>query len=70
MTREEIYYSTGATLTNVSSIINKIGDIEHLFNFGNTPSVEQVKAHSKWILDRLEDIRNHQNTIRENFKVK
>ena len=70
MTREEIYYSTGATLTNSSSIINKIADIERLFNFGNVPTLEEVQIHTKCILDRIEDVRNHQNTIRENFKVK
>ncbi len=67
MTQEEINYRTGATLTNSSSISQKIHDIENLFNFGHQPTLEEIKVRTQWILDRIEDIRSHQNYIRENF---
>lgn len=67
MTKEEINYRTGATLTNSSSILQGIYDIENLFNFGNQPTLEEVKIKTQWIKDRVEDIRTHQNHIRENF---
>lgn len=64
--REEFYLNTGRILTNNRELLNRLTDIERLYNFGGNPTKEEilhciqsVKEQQKVVQDLTEELREH-----------
>jgi len=64
--REEFYLNTGRILTNNRELLNRLTDIERLYNFDGNPTKEEilhciqsVKEQQKVVQGLTEELREH-----------
>lgn len=76
ISREEFYLNTGRILTNNRELLNRLVEIERMYNFGENPTKEMVlhginlvKEQQKVIQELTESLREYgviHNIINEN----